>query len=234
VQAHHEVVRDLGTREVGDKRRELGRVERRQRQHAAVPHEIGQHRAEITRTVDLRIAVGADDDDRLVGKNGREKREQVHGRRVGPVQVVDHEEPGARRGRVAEGVGDRIEQLESGELAVTADDGGVDHVRTERPEQLCPRPERWGTFLGPTGDALGVDARLLREPDRFFGQPGLADARFTGDEDKSALSGRERVEIRLQLPDLAIPAHEHALMLRGDTDARAGGVGRDRSAVSAR
>ena len=119
----------------------------------------------------------------------------------------------ARRGEIAQCVGDRGEQPEPRELAVGIGHGRVDHIRAERAQQLRPRPEGRRTGFGPARDAPCIYSGIAREADRLLCESGLADPGFAPDEEQSAPTFEQRAEVRSQLSDLTISTDEHTRAL---------------------
>ena len=136
----------------------------------------------------------------------REEDDEIERRRVGPVQILEHEQHG--RGSCA--VGEQRErllehpQLRAGRPPVdlprlSERTQGLDErlVRQLRADEIDRAPEE---DLEP--GVAGAARELGREP-------GLADARLSGDEDGRAAPRLRRVERALELPELACASDEH-------------------------
>ena len=147
-------------------------------------------------------------DDELVGAVGREQQnppvvevvreedDEIERRRIGPVQILEHEQHG--RGGCA--VGEQRErllehpQLRAGPLVdlpqLPERTQGLDErlVRQLRADEIDRAPEE---DLEPR--VAGTSRELGREP-------GLADARLPGDEDGRTASGLRRIDARSSSP----------------------------------
>ena len=188
--------------------RERSQVEQERR--ARAPDSVGKAAHALGRR-ELVRAVGREQENRPVGEVVREKDHEVERRRVGPVQVLEHEQH-RRLGRVIREHGQCL--LEHAQL-------GARRPPVDRSE-LCERAQGFHERLVRQVRADEVDR--APEPDvepcvagacRELGcEPGLADARFSGDEDGRASSRPCLVERAPELLELLYASDERRARAR--------------------
>ena len=163
--------------------------------------------------VELVGAIREHEQDRGVAKVADEESDQVAGRAIGPVEVLQDEHDGCGRGQPLEHAKHHLEQPglrpidawpgghapgfagevrhEPGQLRPRRADHGLEHVRVGPPEEAA---ERLGDRREREG-AVADDDAAPAEQDRALGlgevaergsQSGLADARFAGDQHRAA------------------------------------------------
>ena len=234
----------------GDRAELLGRfapVERHEREplDATGPLELGQERQQRVAAMELVGAVGEQEHHRDVAQVPDEEPEQVAGRAVGPVQVLDDEHDRRPRGQALE---DPEEQLEQAALARAVAQGtGRAPAGSGHGPEVGDQPGQLGATLaqddvellrvGPADESAqgfgdrGVRHRTLAEVDAAAEQddgalglgdrgdlrddPGLADAGLAGQERRAAATLVGRLQGRAQSADLAGSADEDGA---GDAD----------------
>ena len=151
-------------------------------------------------------AVGREQEHRLVVEVMREKDDEIQGRYVGPVQILEHKQHRSLGGPVAEQLQRPCEcaQLRAGRLPVAR------RSVAERPQRLHERLVR--QLRADEIDRVSeqdLEARLTCPSPELGGEPGLADPRLSGDEDGGAAPGARRSERPLELRELACASDEH-------------------------
>ena len=151
------------------------------------------------------LSMRAEQDDSLVSEVVREEDDQVERRRVGPVQVFEHQQH--RIGVIGE---PRQRGLEHTQLRA-----GLARERTERFDERLVRQlgaDEIDRAADPDGESAVASARR-----DLGGEPRLADARLTRDEHSPAAPRLRRVEHALELFQLACAPDEHgaSISLRG-------------------
>ena len=172
--------------------------------------QIGERARQGMAPVDIGVAVRHEHEDvRVRIEVADDMSQQVHAARVGPVRVVEQHDDRLRHRAALEHVDDRVEQQqpfgvrigrggrrrvrcaashlgdETGQLTPVVRDVFDDHVvgrrGHDRTEELGPRRVGCGDVLVAAAqhDERAFFVRLPRE---LRGQPGLADTRFTGQE----------------------------------------------------
>ena len=212
----------LGLREPGE--RDAG-------QRALAPDAGGELEQRVV-GLELGVTVGAEQQHAPRMRRPYELAQQLEGRPVGPVQVVEHEHERGVRARLAEQRGDRLEEPHPAAVGVTArvlirrrpelreEDPQLGRVR---PEPLAQRLQRGAG--GPPAHHL--DDRLVRgervlveapvEHDRAVlagaarhlgRQPRLADPGVAGEEHEPAAAGHRVAPGVGEHAELGRPAHE--------------------------
>ena len=202
----------------------------------ADPLELREQRAQRVPPVQLVRPVGRDDQQRLGRERGGEEAEERARRRVGPVQVLDHQQHG---GLARQPVEHREQRLEDPRLVaraalVPADRGGEPGQQRGQlgPDVVGERVEhrvRVAHQRAQRGDQRGVGQLALAELDALAAQharavggrarlelgdePALADARLADHEGERRLPARRIGERGLELRELQRAAHDP---LRGD------------------
>ena len=227
----------------GDRAELLGRlapVERHEREplHATGSFELGQERQQRVATMELVGAVREQEHHRDVAQVPDEEPEQVAGRAVGPMQVLDDEHDRRPRGQALE---DPEEQLEQATLArAVAQATGCVPAGSGHGPEVGDQPSELGATLaqddvellgvGPTDEPTqgfgdrGVGHRTLTEVDAPAEQddgtlglgdrgdlrhdPRLTDAGLAGQERRAAATLVCRLQGRAQSADLAGSADE--------------------------
>ena len=168
--------------------------------HARDPDPLGGGRAQRVTAVEVVGAVGREHDDGPAEGAGEEEGEQVTGRAVGPVHVLDHDEHRPLLGEVVERAVDRVEEV--GALEVL---GGLGGGSGDQPAaRLEVREHR--TVAGQLGDHLGPVAREPAEQlgEGEIGQRAVAEVQAVPDQRLPA--GRPGAGHELaQQPGLADP-----------------------------
>ena len=218
----------------------LAPVERHEREpfHATGPLELGQERQQRMAAVELVRAVREQEHHRDIAQVPDEEPEQVPGRAVGPMQVLDDEHDRRPRRQALE---DAEEQLEQAALAraVAEGTGRAPAGSGHRPE-VGDQPGQLGATLAEDDVELfrvgsadepaqgfgdrGVRHRALAEVDAAADQhdgalglrdrgdlgddPRLADTSLTGQQRRAAVSLVGRLQGRAQSADLAGSADE--------------------------
>ena len=95
------------------------------------------------------VAIGGDDEHVHVGEFAGDELEQLQRRLVGPVQVVEHHDPGAFAALGTHELGVGVEEQELGGLGVR------DRTRFGKPGHLAAQ-------LGEQPHEFGIDDRCLR------------------------------------------------------------------------
>ena len=151
-------------------------------------------------------AVGREQQNRPVVEVVREEDDEIERRRIGPVQILEHEQHrcgsralGEQRERLLEHPQLRARRLPVDLPRLSERTQGLDErlVRQLRADEIDRAPEE---HLEP--GVAGAARELGREP-------RLADARLSGDEDGRAASRLRRGERALELPELACASDEH-------------------------
>jgi hypothetical protein len=184
-------------------RRQLVALERSELEHqrrARAPDTVGEPAHTLGRR-ELVGAVGREQQNRPVVEVVCEEYDEIERRRVGPVQIVEHEQ----HGRVSGAVGEQRErllehpQLRAGlELQLSERTQGLDErlVGQLRPDEIDRAPQE---------DLEPCIACAAGELGR---EPGLANARVSGDEHGRAAPRPRRVEHPLELSELAYASYE--------------------------
>src|SRR5581483_5533693 len=111
---------DVGNLEAGRVREEprgCGLVETLELEQLRVRGEIGERGREPVVCADLGVAVGDDEHDPVLSDLASEKACEMQGRGVGPMHVLEDDEPWSLPGSATEQLGDRLEELEERLLA---------------------------------------------------------------------------------------------------------------------
>ena len=175
-----------------------------QERRARAPDALGKPAHALGRR-ELVGAVGREQQNRPVGEVVREKDHEVERRRVGPVQVLEHEQH-RRLGRVIREHRQRLlehaqlrlrrPRVDRSELGERAQGFHERLVRQVRADEVDRAPE-------PDVEPCVASARP-----ELGSEPGLADARFSGDEDGRASSGPCLVERASELLELLYASDE--------------------------
>ena len=201
---------------------ELGARERRERDagDAGVPPELDEIRAERMAAREAFGPARQHEREPLARSAAHEKAQQVAGRAVGPVEVLDDEQHRRALAEPAHGSEHELEQARLGErrhrIARTVVGSG--ELGHEPPEHGPIRPEdRFGLLLGQAGEQAAqragdrrvrqlsvadvdaptdqhADPLVLRRPGELLDQPALAHARLAGDHDRGASARRRRAQ----------------------------------------
>ena len=182
-----------------EQRRQLVALERPELEHerrARAPHAVGEPAHALGRR-GLVGAVGREQQHPAVVEVVGEEDDQIERRRVGPVQVLEHEQH--RRGGRALG-----EQRERRPRTPAAASPPPPAELAERPQRLDERlVGQLGADEVDRAPEQHLEAAVARARRELGGQPRLADARLPGDEHGGAASRPRRVERALELLELA-------------------------------
>ena len=186
---------------------------------------------------ELDVAVGPDHEHPHLTQLAGEEAQESDGRRVGRLEIVNHDEKGRGGSRVAEEGCDGVEELESGNVGIgrgglgqawellaklgkhLRDIGGPTahlaeneiavRVANVRAENLDPRPIRWRAGVLP---AASPQHRLIAAPGRpsrqLSGEATLPDARLSADQEEVPATTLRLVERGEQLIELCSSAQE--------------------------
>ena len=162
----------------------------------------------------------------------REELQEQERRRVGGVQVVEHEHERPARGRVPQELGGRVEQAEAralglerrrlrqvGEAARAARAGSAraraapapscersaagSALSRRRRAATAPRASRRGRRPPPSSGRRGPGRRATRASrDQLLGEPALADAGLAGEQEEAPAAGERVLEAGEQLVEL--------------------------------
>jgi hypothetical protein len=165
---------------------QLGRGERVQLQplDRRQPAQLAEQRPQRVTPVQVIGPVGRDHGEPLGPQPGQQEGEQLAGRLVGPVQVLDDQQQrGAGFGRVAEHAGHRVEQLQPTGVLVGAGRGsGRPAGPGDQPVERGPVAQRLGQRLVAGVGQLGELPQRLGE--RQVGQADRAEVDAVADEDR--------------------------------------------------
>ena len=151
-----------------------------------------------------------------------EEAQELHGRRVRPVQIVDHEQLRPVLRGASQNRPNGVEQPESGNVGIgvvgvatahrpVASQSGEDRVavdifgKGDLREELRPRPERWRGRVVPTAHPTRRGVGGGRRTHGFLREPRLADTRFAREHHQIPATAAQRVDDELELTDLALP-----------------------------
>ena len=219
--------------QVGEQLRQLVALQPRELDPARAlrPLELGQQRAQRMAAVQLVGAVGGDDEDRLVGQRGGQEAQERPRGRVGPVQVLDHEQDGRLAGQRVE---QREQRLEHARLVVAAvarpalAEAGQQRgeLRAHGRRELLQHRVAVARELAQGGDerrvgelALGelhavaaqhAHAALAGAAGELADQAGLADAGLPRHEGQRRAPVGRLEQGALELRELPLAAHEAA------------------------
>ena len=190
-----------------EQRRQLLVLERSELEHerrARAPDAVGKPAHALGRR-ELVRAVGREQQNPPVVEVVREEDDEIERRRVGPVQILEHEQHG-RGGRA---LGEQRERLlEHPQLRARGpliDLPKLSERAQGLDERLVGQLRADEIDRAPEEDLEPCVAGAARELGR---EPGLADARLSGDEDGRAAARPRRVERALELPELACASDE--------------------------
>jgi hypothetical protein len=205
--------------------------------------------------VELGVAIAAEDQQALAGREAHQVVEQAERGLVGPLQVVDEEEEAARLAEVEEAAGDAVEEAEAllGGGQIRAFGEGADaafELGREAGElgagvadglaQLVVRggvdPQAEGLDEGQVGGgglelvAAAGEHRAAGDAsvvDQLAGEPGLAGAGLAGDQDHAAAAEGSLGPGAAKGGDLGVAGHHAAAdqAAEGGGDAGRGGDG---------
>ena len=201
---------------------------------AAVAPQVRQRGGERRAAPDLRVAVGAEDEERRRPAAAQDEREQEQRRPVGPVQVVEDQHQRPPLGDAGQHVVDRREQPVPGarivvRAAARAAEQAIELARARErarrrrpdvPQHVRERLERGERVLGAAAGQHDRVAGFAREPQR---EPRLADAGLAGQEQQPPGAAIANEAPRLAQPrQLAGAADEQLLALEhgGRSDRR--------------
>ena len=149
-------------------------------------------------------AVGREQQNRPVMEVVRKEDDEIERGRVGPVQILEHQQHGCRDATLRE---QRQRLLEHLQLRAGRVDRPALGERAQRLDERLIRKLRADEIdRAPDEDVEPGIAGTARE---LGGEPGLADARLPDDENGRAAPGARRVERALELLELTYPSHEH-------------------------
>ena len=191
------------------------------------PGQLGQQRAQRVAPVQVVAPVGDDERDRGRRRRPGQERDQVAGRAVGPVRVLDDQEDGATPGQVGQHAAHGLERRGlAGELVGPAADGEgraeVLGLGTERGLRLLGAQalDEVGQRLDDRGvrHAAHVEVQAAAEQHLHVGgagplgqrgdEAGLADARVATEERDRAIASAAALDDALELGQLAGATHE--------------------------
>ena len=146
------------------------------RSTVGVAVQLGQPRPQRVAAVQLVAAVGGHQHDRGLGQVGHQERQQVQGRAVGPVQVLDGQDQRPLGGQPLQHAEQPLEQPRPGQLA-RGRRGGLGRAEVgDQPGQLRPPGASHraqgspGRARGPAGAAPGRPAHRAGRPRRPAGR----------------------------------------------------------------
>ena len=225
---------------------ELGSIERSQLDalDGLLPLELGEERQDRMASMELVAPRGQDEEDRCGAEVSDQEAQQVTGRLVGKMEILDDEDDGADP---AEALDDAEDELEETGLGVPVELRGAARIgsprvelRKKAGELVTSRPEEGGQpsrldladesserldegGIGQTG--LADREACPFEHERTHGvrvvaesadQPGLADARLAPEDDCGGLAGGGAVQCGVELRQLGRPTNESGTL--GDLD----------------
>ncbi len=162
--------------------------------------------AQALRRGELVRAKGREQQNPQVDEVVREEDEEIERRRVGPVQILEHEHHrcgGRPVGEAGEGV------LEDSQLRARS----LPIARPRLSERTQCLDERLvGQFRADEIDRVPeeqLEPRDTSTPSQLGHETGLADTGFPGDQDGHTPSGARRIERALELPELGYASDEH-------------------------
>ena len=134
----------------------------------------------------------------------RKEDDEIERGRVGPVQILEHQQHGCRDATLRE---QRQRLLEHLQLRAGRVDRPALGERAQRLDERLIRKLRADEIdRSPDEDDEPGIAGMARE---LGSEPGLADAGLPDDENGRAAPGARRVERALELLELTYPSHEH-------------------------
>ena len=218
-------------------------LERDVREAVLAPQRGDQLRQRVP-LLELRVAVGAEEHRAPRLGRAHEVAQQLHGRAVGPVQVVEDEQQRRARGQLGQQRGERVEQalalrpdlVEAGgrhggrrvrHAELRQQRGEVGRARAEplrrAGQRRAARPAAQHLQHGLVGAGAGLVEAAV-EHDRAVrvhgarelgGEPRLADPRLAREQHEAAVVGERRVPRLLQRGEVVRAAHERAAGGRG-------------------
>ena len=215
----------------GEQRRQLRPAERPELEHergARPPDAVGQPAHALGRR-GLVGPVRREQQDPPVVEVVREEDDEIERRGVRPVQILQHEQHRRGRGPLGEQRQRLLEHPQLRPRRLRVEPPGLPE-RTQRIHERLVRQLRADEIDRPAEQDL--EPRVAGASGELGREPGLADARFAGDEDRRAAPGPRRVEDALELPELACASDEyvarpshHAGQYRAADPRRQGAVG---------
>ena len=190
-----------------EQRRQLVALERPELEHerrARAPDAVGEPAHALGRR-GLVGAVGREQQNRPVVEVVREEDDEIERRRIGPVQILEHEQHGCGGGALGEQRERLLEHLQLRARRCPSTCRGSPSGRSASTNGWYGSSVPTRSIERPSEDLEPGVAGASRELGR---EPGLADARFAGDEDGRAASRLRRVERALELPELACASDE--------------------------
>ena len=185
----------------------LERSELEHQRGARAPDAVGEPAHTLGRGALVR-AVGREQQNRPVVEVVREEDDEIERRRVGPVQILEHEQHGRGGGVVGE---QRERLLEHPQLRARACEPQLSERTQRLDERLVGQLRADEIDRAPEEDLEPCVAGAARELGR---EPRLADARLSGDEDGRAAPRPRRVEHALELSELACASDERRARAR--------------------
>ena len=150
-------------------------------------------------------AIGREQQNLLVDEVVREEDEEIERRRVSPVQIVEHDQHrcesrsvGEQRECVLEHPQLRARRLPIGAPRLPERSESLEErlVRQLRADEIDRAPEK------------DLESGIAGASRKLGGEPGLADARFSGDEDGRTVPRLRPIERATELPELACASDE--------------------------
>ena len=161
--------------------------------------------AHALRRGELVCAIGREQQNLLVDEVVREENEEIERRRVSPVHVLEHDQHrcesrsvGEQRERVLEHAQLRARRLPIGAPRLPERSESLEErlVRQLRADEIDRAPEK------------DLESGIAGASRKLGGEPGLADARFSGDEDCRTVPRLRPIERAPELPELACASDE--------------------------
>ena len=189
------------------------------------PQQLGHHRPERMTPLQVVGPVAADQRDPFPVQHPGQEGDQVPGRSVGPVQVLQHEQDGRRRGQLGEQAEDAAEHLLPGQARPVRVRDRPFPALGQQPAQGRARAERVADPGGLARPAQRVGQRQVghavaqlgaltgqhgeappgSQPGDLGDQAGLAHSRVAADQRGHRAARLGIVEQREQAAELAVP-----------------------------
>ena len=191
------------------------------------PGELGEPGGERGPGDDGVVAVGDDDEDTFVGQVGGEEPDEVEGRAVRPLDVLDHEcrrRGGSEAFQQGEHRLEETERRRHPELGAAGRPGGLGprnqtgevggplelQVPGPRPAQSMQRLGEWreGQRVACHRDAGAVEQRHRLGGDELLDEPGLPDPGLSGHQKETRTAVRGTPHRRLEDSETQLPTHQ--------------------------
>jgi hypothetical protein len=212
---------DGAAKHLGCQRGRILAVERCHHQlaEAAQPAEVGAHATHRMAARDLVAAIGAEQEQRLALERPGQRGQQLQGRVVGPVQIIEEDNGGRAPGDRGKGPAQRLEEGRAvalrgrrpklGEQAgEVAGERGADQQRGLIAQPGAQRGGDRAIRDGTLNDRLATEDVEVSGGERFIDEPRLADARLARQQQQAALTIVERGQRRRQHAQFAFAPHE--------------------------